>query len=747
MRIRPLNLYLAAAGVLAASHAYAQTTGHGPVALEEIVVTAQKKAESLQTVPLAVATVSADTLLKGGISDPTSLTQAVPGLRMDRTGILTTPVIRGVGQGGVASYEDEIYSGVFSSQNSFNTLAIERVEVLKGPQATLFGKDTTGGVISIVTKNPTHEPRADAEVGYGNYRTVSGQMYATTGLSNTLAANLAISAKKQSRGWGTNITTGNPTNKEWGFGARAKLLWEPTDNTSVLLSGSVSAESHAQGTAGRLLPGTYGRGLYTSPPSLGFYDETGDVDVHMAFRGQRFGAEIQHNLGWANFVSITGGTKIHIPNSQDFDAVPLVFLDVYPERFARTVTQEFRLVSQDSDKLTWLLGAYYLKARDRQFFQFYGPPFGVFGGLSVQDNTTHNESISGFGQGSVTILPGLKLTLGARYTHDKTWLIGANSFPRAATPVFNGPYRSATYNYHPFTYRVALDYHVTPDVMVYASLNRGYRGGGAGPGVGAGSTSIPAGNVTKPEFLRAYAAGFKSEFLDGRLRLNAEAYYNDFKDLIISIVDFNASGTPFTTSTNSGRAHYQGADVDLAFAASENLRLNASLNIIDAKFDLYANGITIRPLAPNPQTFNPAALYSSCTLPAAASAGSPPLVQGYCNLKGNIPPGAPKWTLNLSGQYSMPTAFGRLELVANYTHTAPYFFDGDNNPFTRQQATDIFNGSVTVNFADDNYYVRVWGKNITAAKYYSYMSESTTSGYRGAPAPPRTFGVTVGGHF
>src|SRR5262245_59007845 len=212
-------------------------TAEAPRQLEEVVVTAQHRTEDSQTIPLSIVSLSAKELQNSGVLSSVSLSQAVPGLIFMHAANNATPFIRGVGsttssvgsESAVATYIDGIY---VSSLNGtlFEHNNVDHIEVLKGPQGTLFGRNATGGVVNIVTPDPAFTPHASLQVGYGNYDTATASFYGTIGLGDDVAADLAAYGRDQSEGWGTALVSGDPTFTRHHVGGRSKLLWQPADH-------------------------------------------------------------------------------------------------------------------------------------------------------------------------------------------------------------------------------------------------------------------------------------------------------------------------------------------------------------------------------------------------------------------------------------------------------------------------------------------------------------------------------------
>ena len=246
--------------------------------LQEVVVTAQRRSENLQNVPIAIDVVTAAEAEKFGVFDNMSLQTQVPGLQSSRQVTGATLYLRGVGtisapgvENGVATYVDDVYINGFSGTIvAFNN--IDRVEVLKGPQGTLFGRNATGGVIHVVTRDPSSQPELNATIGYGNYQTLETNLYGTTGLGHNLAIDIAYHSREQDQGYGHDFTTGQQINLGKEYGVRSKALWTPTEATSLELMADHYWDNYDYGSNQTSVPGTLSAGNGTF---AGDYDTQG----------------------------------------------------------------------------------------------------------------------------------------------------------------------------------------------------------------------------------------------------------------------------------------------------------------------------------------------------------------------------------------------------------------------------------------------------------------------------------------
>jgi len=743
MFIARKKLVLATAGLMlpcAAVHAQPQAPTY---ALEEIVVTAQRREQSMQDVPVAVSAVTANMAADLGIGDPQSMAQLVPGLTYNRQASGTMPFLRGIGtsssfignEPSVAVFVDDVYvnngnAAVFEFNN------IDMVEVLKGPQGTLFGRNATGGVVHVRTRNPEFETTGDVSVGYGKYDTFTTQLYGSTGLTDTIAANLAVYMVDQGDGWGKNVVNGDDVNTNESWGVRGKVLFEPDANTSLLLSATFNKRESDQGMAQRVVDGYYGFGGYR--PDLlgaGFHDGATNHRQYYDTEFYQFSGKLTKDMENATFVSITSFGDTDTFFEIDMDASPTDILNGDVIQAGKTFTQEFQLLSPESSDVEWILGFFYLWDESRFYADFDGLGLAARGfGQSINAEQETN-SYSAFAQIATEILPNTNLTIGMRYTYDKREQ--TDGYGVTADGQFSGPYGSDETFTAP-TGRVSLDYRFTDEIMGYVAYNRGFKSGVYNlPGYDPATTgALPP---VEPEDLDAYTVGVKTEFFEGRLRLNAEAYYYDYTNIQIQNNLPNGAGTILV---NGGEATIQGIDLEMAFIPMENLTVNLNLAFADGEYDVFDNGPTFFPQGQNA----PIGIPGGCSF-SDYPVGGTPMVQRACSLAGNETANTVPFSSNLALVYTIPLDVGLFDLGLSWAHGGDYYMEPHNTDFVKQKTTDIINTSIKWTSLDDKFNVRLWAKNITDEEYWSYLAYSATSGPKGAQAEPRTYGVTLGMSF
>ena len=344
-------------------------SARGAPQVEEIVVTAQKREQRLQDVPIAITAVSADSAQRRRITAIADLDGSIPALQFKKSGPQASPFIRGVGstpinagdESNVAIYVDGVLqaspgSGLFSLNN------IERIEVLKGPQGTLFGRNATGGVLNIITRTPGQTPRLEASAGYANYDTVEGTLYASTPISSNAAIDVALFGKHQDDGWGRNIVNGRPAFRDKEFAARTKLVVDLGERTNVALSAAYRSSSDTTAASYHAPPGE--RSI-DGTPSPGFYNTNTHLREEVPkLKHYDFSLRLKHDMDWASLVSISAyqHTKFDITFDPDGSPVPLVTVETLPIA-DWAITQELQLLSPKGSRLQWLIGGFYMKSK------------------------------------------------------------------------------------------------------------------------------------------------------------------------------------------------------------------------------------------------------------------------------------------------------------------------------------------------------------------------------------------------
>ena len=701
----------------AAAEASAQVASDS-TQLGEIVVTAQKRAQNLQKVPISVSAISGANLETRGIESVTDLGTSISGLVFQRINGIVLPFLRGVGNTGnaagneasVATYVDGVYfprpvSSFFDLKN------IERIEVLKGPQGTLFGRNSTGGVINIITRNPSHETSFSAGASYGRFNSLQGDAYVTGGLSDTVAMDLSVSGKTTD-GFGRNIATGGRYGYEDSILVRSKLMWTPGENTRVILSGFYSGSNQSSQRAS--FPGftskSFLSGTRLPSSSISFYDGTDDAGSRSIFKIFGAAVRVEQKLNFATLISISAYTHSKEDSIYDVDFLPQNDAVAQGKGPVKVFTQEFQLVNRAGSPFDWIVGAYYYNNETAYTsLTFKGPLFAFTGGDFNAPAKQNIESFAGFAQATVEVLPLLKVTGGIRFTHDD--LKGSGQFQLLGPPAtpLTTLVPDGRDKINKVTFKVAADYQFTPDVLGYASFSRGYKAGNFN--LLTYGSNIP----TKPETIDAYEVGVKSELFDRHVRLNGAIFYYKIANPQVALI----KGQTIFFS-NAGGSDVKGAEIDAEFAVARGFSIRAGATYLDSKYTDY--------------------LGAPASIPDNINGGSIP-VPGGIDAKGNRTPLAAKLTFNLGGDYTIKTPEGDVTLTADWYHNSGYFFEPDN--LLHQGAYNLINAQVRWQISNA-YSLRVFGRNLANERIIAgAASYQGPTGFAYVPSPPLTWGIGV----
>ena len=693
--------------------ALAQEAPQSDGGLEEIVVTAQKRSEDLQRVPIAITAVSGDAVIARGINSTMELNAIVPGLNVRTASGAAQTFIRGIGttsnvvENPVALYIDGVY--LPQQRDGLRELVdVAQIAVLKGPQGTLFGRNATGGVIQITTRAPSRDFSGEARAEIDNYATFRTRAYATGGLSENVAASLALGYAHQGEGYGDAITTGNDTNRlRHELTVRGKLLVEPSSRTSITLIGDY-LDRNQFANSFQPYPGT----LLSVPgtgPLNSKYDSYQGSDSFIAYKGGGASLTVDHDLDFARIVSISayreGKTRFLFDNA----AVPgSLFVVSTPNSPNRMYSQEFQLISAKSDRINWLAGVFLFDYRNSArpiLRDFRGPlsPLPTSTRQSVTVGSELTRSIAPFGQLTYRLFPRTNLTLGARFTYEKREALVTQVATRNNGTTLT-TIRDEQLTARKPTFRVALDHQFTDDVLGYLSFNTGFKSGGF--------NVINPSPGFLPEKLTAYEAGVKSELLDNRLRLNLAAYYYNYKNIQVSQFVGIAQ-----TVVNGAAAELYGIDVDFEAELIKDLRVSGGFALEHTEFTDYRNAVfsTPRPTG------------GAIIFPGDATGNRLPLAQNFSG------------TVAIDYHRELPR--GALDFNVSANHNGDYFFEADNN--LRQGAYTILNSSLRWTLPGDQVSFTVFARNLLDEQV---ITQATTQGL-GYPAAysntPRSFGGAV----
>lgn len=692
----------------------AQDEGAGGSQVGEIIVTAQHREENLQQVPISVSALSADTLAESGVSATSAIAQAVPAVQFTRSGPVGLFFLRGVGtsngaageEGSNVFYVDGVYMpDQFQSIVNFNN--IERVEVLKGPQGTLFGRNAFGGLVHMITRDPSDGLQMNAKAGYGKYETTNGQFYAGGPLTDTFAMDIALTGQHQGEGWGRNLTRNEDIKEEKYWGARSKAVYEPTDTLKFTLSGDYYELEDDSALTWRIADGFTGFGGVGSP---GGWDTTANDPSWTHLRTSGVSLTVEADLGFATLTSITAERQTDNHSDFDADAGPSSLVRINYLSGTRSLQQELRLASNETDPLSWQAGTFWLRSKVDVDSRITG----------AQAQTIVDELITDswavFGEVTYAITPATFLTGGIRRTEDVRSFDVTRNDVTLPGPITISNTMQDNLRYDEATYRIALRHDFTDDLSIYTSWNRGFKAGTynmQAPFVRSGVTLIPS-NPVEPMFIDAYEAGVKSQWFDRRLRLNIAAYHYDIDDYQVRIPVATIPGA--SELRNAAKVEVDGIDVEFEAAPMDNLSVYGGFTFLDAEYDRFRNG--------------PVYIF-----PGTGGVGTT-----IGDVSGNETAMAPDFSGSLGFTYTVPVGDAReVRLSALYNYNSGYYFDPDES--SHQDGYHVFNASAEY-VLNDNWSVSLWGRNLTDDEYRAQMSAVQT-GMAEVLAPPRTYGVSV----
>ncbi|HEX7849401.1 MAG TPA: TonB-dependent receptor [Sphingomonas sp.] len=757
--------------------AQAQTTPDANT--DDIVVTARQRAENVQTVPIAVSVVSGEQLDRSYTVNTQQLSLLVPSLNYSSANPRNTAfTIRGLGssvvavsqandglEGGVGFYIDQVYHARPATA-AFDFSDIDRIEVLRGPQGTLFGKYSTAGAISITTRLPTFTPEASEEISVGSFNYVQAKASASMPLSDTVAVRLSGLVTRRD-GVIHNIVTGDDHNGIGNQAVRGQLLFQPNDRVSVrLIADFTNFESNCCTqvyfrVAPTLKPATrqypaLAAGVGYAPASLNPYDRVTDIDAALGVNTNEGGvsAIANWNLGAATLTSVSAWRfwNWDAANDRDYTGLPIQLVQHIPSRQDQ-YSQEVRLASNGERALSYVGGLYFFRQRViGRPISIYGPlaayyligpttgaaampvPGNLLDGFGSDGRTDfQSNSYAAFGEINWRPLRGLTITGGLRYTYEKkkgsydTFIFGGLQTANAALnsaklSILRGQDYAARVNGGALTGRANLAYQFAADILGYASFARGAKSGGINmSGLPLDNANQPALNtaVVKPEQNTNYEIGLKTRLFDRRLTLNIDAYYTRVTDFQANVTDTGAAAALRTYLANIPKVTVKGIEADANVQVSKRFSLNASAAYADGNYVSYPKG--------------------PCPIERIGSATT------VCDLSGIALPGLPKWSVTYGGDYALPIdpLGGSIALHLDGRSQTKQFGDPTGSAYTVIGGYTLVNGSVGFR-SRHGWEIAVFARNLFDRDYIQNVTiqAGNTGLILATPSDPRTVGVT-----
>lgn len=706
-----------------------------------IVVTARRREETLVDVPIAVTAFSSAALQQAGAIDVTDIAQSTPNTTLEAsrgTNSTLTAFIRGIGQQdpvsgfeqGVGIYLDDVYLNRPQAA-VLDVYDVERIEVLRGPQGTLYGRNTVGGAVKYVTRPLSQEPELNIRASYGSYNQIDGVISGSAPLSDMIRVGAAV-ARLTRDGFGKNLTTGEDNYNKDVWAARGTFELGGYDQpVSIRISGDYTKDDSNPRGGHRLMPG-----LVSGAPILGnVYDTRGglnDPKQYVEAYGVAMHVEIEASDA-LKFRSISSWRKDSSASPIDFDALPAVDVDVPAYYFNEQLSQEFQAL-YDKGPISALLGFYYLTAQADTLFDVR--LYTTFNGLTAftqADVDTSTYAI--FADTTFRFTDQLSLSLGGRYTWDKRSAdILRQNYLGGGSPVFGGagvPYGAPSTNFHgsrdykKFTPRVSLSFQPTREHNLYASFSQGFKGGGFDPrGVGVNAPAAIPGSPTDaevadflsfaPEKVDSYEVGYKGELLNGALYVALAGFYADYSDVQIpGSVACNVNGlTTFCgVVSNAGKAQMKGVEFETTarlgrdlMASGDKLTLSGAFGYIDAKYKKYITNI----------------------------GGVPTDVAQYRKVQNT-----PEFTASGTLGYSTPVGDGDLDFTTSLSYRSKTYQFEIPNPYIDQDGYAVLDANLVYTAPNKRWSIGVHGRNLTDERYKS-------SGYTFVVADPKTGAIPLG---
>ena len=719
----------AAFGALAAMPALAQDAPAAaaeeaaPAAEGEIVVTARRREESLIDVPISMSVVTGDALLKSGAPDITALQDKTPNLTLQIARGSNSTLIafsRGVGQQdplwgfepGVALYIDDVY--VARPQGAvLDIFDVERVEVLRGPQGTLYGRNTIGGAVKYVTRRLGHDYKASARVSYGSYNQVDlvGQVVVPVG--DTLSLGAAV-AQYWRDGYGTNLTTGAEHYDKNVLAARLSAEFTPSDNIFIRVAGDRVLDRSNPRHGTRLLPNG------TDPiyaPTASVYDTRAGIGDKNRVETRGLSVTGEVNLSDAlTFKTITSWRDGNTDTVIDFDNTILPTLDVPAEYSDRQFTQELQLL-YEGDRIQGVFGVYYLNGRASGAFDTV---LGALNTTTLTSGEVFTKSYAAFGDFSFDLTDQFKISAGLRYTRDeKTGKVFRRNYTGIRSPYFGnaaaipGLIRSDYTNSRDFeklTPRVSISYEPRQDLNFYASYGKGFKSGGFDMRGDVVLTPTTV-NGYAPETIDSYELGMKGAFLDRTLFVNLAGFYSDYKDQQVTI---QAPALPSGIASfvdNAGKGVIYGFEFETRVVPSRNFSATMAIGYTHAdykEFFTYIGGGTTPVDVSNQRAFQ----------------------------------NTPKWTANVSATWSEDLAGGTIAFTPSVSLRSDTQMFELATPALDQDGYALVDASLNWTSAGGRYRIGVAARNLTDARYrvggYNFPGALFGNSIIGYYGPPRT---------
>ena len=798
-----------ASSATGAGSATPQVTDDDPSRGEVIIVTARRRQETAQAVPLAISVIKADSIESTGNFNVVKLQQVAPTLQVYSSNPRNTSVnIRGLGvpfgltsdgfEQGVGIYVDDVYNSRVAAA-TFDFLDVQQVEVLRGPQGTLYGKNTTAGAINITTNQPTFDFEGRAELTLGNLNLKQAKAAISGPLSDTVAARIAIASTSR-RGTIYNVATKRWINEQDNQGIRAQLLFQPSDDLSITLSGDYSKQDPygfgtsfvRVGTTQRLITRQYDAlvaavnaanpGRNYAVPSRNVYDRLTDIDAPLQAGNKIGGASlrVKWKLGAGTLTSITAWRfwDWKPQNDRDFSGLSIVSASNNPSQ-QNQYSQEFRY-NYSGDRLDFVVGLFGFKQRidtqgleqqgaDASRWSLTGSQAGdptILGGLTAQ-NTQYlkSESAALYGQLSYKLTDQLTIQPGLRLNYDKKegyynrvvttgagTVISCTPAPAAGTTLAAqcGIYQPQTTSPEASKWNVSYDlnvnYKVAHDVLVYATYAKSFKT----LGINQNGLPLTTGNVpdltastVKPESVNHFEVGIKAQFWNRRATFNLAAYRTEIKDFQAT-VNGGQFGTVRGYLANAEKVRSQGIEADFKIRPSDRLTAYINGAYTDAKYVSFKNAPCPPELSGGTFTTDPTKVSPAGQ---AGTSAKPSFSPDKCDISGQALPGVSKWSFSYGAEYNIPAKLlgkdGQAYIGVDGNYRSDWNSNASPSVYTKVDGYALTN--FRAGFRGDGFDVFGWVRNAFDVNYIELLqvAPGNTGLIAGTAGDQRTWGGTI----
>ena len=706
-----LMVSVTTASLAPAAHVFAQQAD-AQQGIEEIVVTAQKRDQSLQDVPLAITALSSSDIERLNASDVRDLQFATPNMVVvSSNAALPFFGIRGISdvsrnpgyEQRVGVYVDGIWVGRSGASNQ-SVLDIQSIEVLRGPQGTLFGKNTVSGAINITTRKPSDEFGGQATLEAGNFDYWRAMGTVNVPFTDTLYGKVTVSTTQRDGFAKDVVTRGKFYDDRDEMALRAQLLWKIGDSTTA----EFSYDDYSNDFAGLIGESTVDQ-LAPRP-----YEVALDTKQLIESENDGFGLQVNHTF--ANDFVLTSITGVRSElysvkdNDEDYTPQPVAFTDL-TDSDGDYVSQEFRIASPLGDRFDYVLGLYYLDQQvdgrgvARVFARALVPTAPPVYVTATYDAKVETTQLAAFAHGNFKLSEQWSLTGGIRFTdEDKDlWYRSTDQ-----SGLFTNGQATDSRSESNWAPKISLNWTPSKDLLVYASYGEAFKSGGWNTDFISNLAALPF----EEEQAKAVELGLKSTFAANRVQVNAAIFQSKHDDFQVQSFTQLSNGGTALTVTNAAEVTTQGFEADAQWVATDWLRFWGAYGYTDAEFDDFRN-----------------------------------CASGGLDCTGNRPVGAPKNSWNLGVQLTYPMLGGEFFVQSDYTSRDEFYSNPDNRPVNLNESLSLLNGRVGWNSPGGKWSVTAWGRNLTDEATQIWNTRSFLGIPRASYTDPRTYGMTVRWNF